>query len=88
MGKYYYRYVEKEIEKKLKSSGAVVVEGPKFCGKTTTCMRYQKSFTKLNTKDAIALAKLDPRSVLEGEKPRLVDEWQTVPDIWNQVTDD
>lgn len=84
---YVSRLVEKEIEKKLRTSGAVVVAGPKFCGKTTTCMRYQKSFIKLNTKQAIALAKLNPKSVLDGGTPRLIDEWQTVPDIWNCVKD-
>lgn len=84
---YVSRLVEKEIEKKLRTSGAVVVAGPKFCGKTTTCMRYQKSFVKLNTRQSIALAKLDPKSVLVGENPRLIDEWQTVPDIWNCVKD-
>ena len=66
---YVSRLVEKEIEKKLRTSGAVVVAGPKFCGKTTTCMRYQKSFVKLNTKQSIALAKLDPKSVLVGDNP-------------------
>ena len=84
---YVSRLVEKEIEKKLRTSGAIVVAGPKFCGKTTTCMRYQKSFVKLNTKQAIALAKLNPKTVLAGETPRLIDEWQTVPDIWNCVKD-
>lgn len=84
---YYKRLIEKEIERKLKTSGAIVVAGPKFCGKTTTCMLYQKSFVKLNTKQEISLAKLDPKAVLEGESPRLIDEWQTVPDIWNQVKD-
>lgn len=84
---YVSRLVEKEIEKKLRTSGAVVVAGPKFCGKTTTCMKYQKSFVKLNTKQSIALAKLDPKSVLVGDNPRLIDEWQTVPDIWNCVKD-
>ena len=85
---YYDRLVEKEIERKLRSSGAVLVAGPKFCGKTTTCMKYQKSFVKLNTKQAIAMARMDPHGVLEGEKPRLIDEWQKAPDIWNQIKDD
>ena len=85
---YYERLVDSVIERKLRSSGAVLVAGPKFCGKTTTCMRFQKSFVKLNTKQAIALAKLDPKGTLAGEKPRLIDEWQTAPDIWNQVKDD
>lgn len=85
---YYDRLVEKEIERKLRSSGAVLVAGPKFCGKTTTCMKYQKSFVKLNTKQAIMMARMDPHGVLEGEKPRLIDEWQKAPDIWNQIKDD
>ena len=85
---YYQRLIEEEIAIKLKSSGAVVVAGPKFCGKTTTCMLYQKSFVKLNTKQSIAMARMDPKGVLNGEYPRLIDEWQKAPDIWNQVKDD
>lgn len=85
---YYQRLVEKEIERKLQTSGAVVVAGPKFCGKTTTCMLYQKSFAKLNTQQTIAMARMDPKGVLQGDKPRLIDEWQKAPDIWNQVKDD
>ena len=57
---YYPRLIEEAIALKLKSSGAVVVAGPKFCGKTTTCMLYQKSFVKLNTKQAIAMARMNP----------------------------
>lgn len=85
---YYGRLVEKEIELKLRTSGAIVVAGPKFCGKTTTCMLYQKSFVKLNTKQTIAMARMNPKGVLSGENPRLIDEWQKAPDIWNQVKDD
>lgn len=85
---YYTRLVEKEIELKLRTSGAIVVAGPKFCGKTTTCMLYQKSFAKLNTKQSITMARMNPKGVLSGEKPRLIDEWQKAPDIWNQVKDD
>jgi len=64
---YYNRLVEKEIELKLKTSGAVVVAGPKFCGKTTTCMLYQKSYVKLNTKPSITMALMNPKEVLGGE---------------------
>ncbi len=85
MAEYYERLVEKTIERKLKSSGAVVVEGPKFCGKTTTALRYAKSSIRLNTNRAIELASLEPRNVLIGETPRVIDEWQTVPEIWNEV---
>ena len=85
---YYQRLIEEAIDRKLKSSGAVLVAGPKFCGKTTTCMLYQKSFVKLNTKQAISMARMDPKGALMGERPRLIDEWQKAPDIWNQVKDD
>ena len=85
---YYQRLIEEAIELKLKTSGAVVVAGPKFCGKTTTCMLSQKSFVKLNTKQSIMMARMNPKAVLNGEKPRLIDEWQKAPDIWNQVKDD
>lgn len=61
--------------------------GPKFCGKTTTCMLYQKSFVKLNTRQSIAMARLNPKEALKGEEPRLIDEWQMAPDIWNQIKD-
>ena len=85
---YYNRLIEETIALKLKTSGAVVVAGPKFCGKTTTCMLYQNSFVKLNTKQSIMMARMNPKEVLNGEKPRLIDEWQKAPDIWNQIKDD
>lgn len=72
----------------MRTSGALVVAGPKFCGKTTTCMLYQKSFVKLNTQQVINMARMNPKAVLNGEKPRLIDEWQKAPDVWNQVKDD
>ena len=85
---YYERLIEEQIALKLKTSGAVVVAGPKFCGKTTTCILYQKSFVKLTTKQAITMARMNPKAVLVGDNPRLIDEWQKAPDIWNQVKDD
>lgn len=85
---YLTRYAEKEIERALKSSGAVIVTGPKFCGKTTTCMLYQKSYIKLNTSTRIKLARLNPMQTLKGDIPHLIDEWQTVPEIWNCVKED
>ena len=74
MKKYFPRLIENKIQQKLNSSGAVLVAGPKFCGKTTTCMRFQKSFIKLNTKQVIDVAKINPRGVLNGEAPRLIDD--------------
>ncbi|MBR1919177.1 MAG: ATP-binding protein [Spirochaetales bacterium] len=88
MTKYYDRYIDEKIEKALRTSGALLVAGPRFCGKTTTCMRYQRSFVKLNTSQSIQIASMNPSLVLKGDKPRLIDEWQKVPDIWNQVKND
>lgn len=85
---YYSRYIESIIERTMQSSGAVLVTGPKFCGKTTTCMRFQKSYIKLNTNQAIHVVSMNPGQALLGEKPRLIDEWQKVPDIWNYVKED
>ena len=48
----------------------------------------KKSYVKLNTKQSITMARMNPKGVLSGEKPRLIDEWQKAPDIWNQVKDD
>jgi len=86
--KYYSRYVERQIDKALKSSGCIVIAGPKFSGKTTTAMQFQRSYIKLNTEDSIKLAELNPKSMLLGDKPRLIDEWQMVPEIWNQIKND
>jgi len=83
--KYLPRLIEPLIERKLKSAGVVVVSGPKFCGKTTTSERFAKSAIKLITRQSIELARLEPRNTLVGETPRLIDEWQTVPDIWNEA---
>lgn len=63
----------------------VLVSGPKFCGKTTTCERFVKSETKLITTNAIRLDKADPQSCLIGEEPYLIDEWQKVPELWNLI---
>ena len=82
------RLIDSTLARRLRGFGAVEVTGPKFCGKTTTCMLYQKSFIKLNTKQAINMARMDTRAVLKGDTPRLIDEWQKAPDIWNHVKDD
>lgn len=85
MADYVERYSEYDLQRALKSSGAILVAGPKFCGKTTTSLQLSKSSIRLNTSKSIELAKLETANVLIGESPRLIDEWQTVPDIWNEV---
>ncbi len=84
---YHKRLIEGVIARKLRTAGAVLVAGPKFCGKTTTCMLFQQSFVKLNTQQTIQMARLNPQGMLVGPKPRLIDEWQKAPDLWNQIKD-
>lgn len=81
--KYLKRYIEKEIKDALDTSGVVVVAGPKFCGKTTTCELFAKSKFALDTKTKIQVVEANPEAILIGETPRLIDEWQNVPDLWN-----
>lgn len=81
--KYYSRYIEKQIKEALEISGGVLVAGPKFCGKTTTCKRFASSSYSLDTKEKIQLVQSSPSSILQGRYPRLIDEWQSVPDLWN-----
>lgn len=88
MAKYLKRYIELVIDEKLKTSGAVLVSGPKFCGKTTTSSLFAKSVIKLNNLQTIRLAQIDPRNVLGGEAPHLIDEWQTVPELWDLVREE
>lgn len=88
MKKYYPRLIDKQLERKLHSIGCILVSGPKFCGKTTTCERFAKSETKLITTNAIRLGKADPQSCLIGEEPHLIDEWQKVPELWNLIKSD
>lgn len=85
MVNYLGRIVEGKITKKLASSSVVVVVGPKFCGKTTTSLRYAKSDARLNTASAIRIATMNPSAVIEGEKTRVIDEWQTVPELWDEL---
>ena len=80
---YLKRYIENEIETALDTSGVVVIAGPKFCGKTETSKKYAKSQYTLDTKKKIELVNSNPESILIGENPRLIDEWQNVPDLWN-----
>lgn len=88
MNKYINRSIETVIASSLKTSGAILIRGPKFCGKTTTASRFAKSIIRLNTDEEINRARLQVKDVLIGEHPKLIDEWQTVPDIWNAVKED
>ncbi len=89
-GKYINRLFDAQLDFALKSKGAVVVAGPRWCGKTTTATRFAKTvidLMPLDTRNAyIQLAKIAPHEFLNmGSKPIMVDEWQHVSFIWDQV---
>ena len=80
------RVADASIKGSLKSVGAVLIEGPKGCGKTWTGLRHARSAVRFDG-DAAArrLATVSPEAVLAGSAPRLLDEWQLAPEIWNHV---
>jgi predicted AAA+ superfamily ATPase len=83
---YRHRVVEDELAALLDASGAVLIEGPKATGKTETASRFAKSSVRLDVDEVSRqAASIDPALVLPGEQPRLIDEWQLVPEIWDHV---
>jgi len=86
MASYSSRLLDGRIEKKLKSTGGILLKGVRFCGKTTTAMHHAASYVRLDESQLIReQATLVPQVVLQGDTPRLLDEWQLVPSIWNAV---
>ena len=86
---YYKRVVDKVIKQKLKLYGAILIEGCKWCGKSTTARQYTKSFVEFQNQDDFnnnyEAISLRPSLILEGEKPRLIDEWQDIPMVWDAI---
>ena len=83
---YRKRVVDAELREQLRSSAIVLIEGPKAAGKTATARRAAASEVFLDADPkALEAARLDPRLVLEGPAPRLLDEWQVAPELWNPV---
>lgn len=83
---YRLRLADAELARLLRSIGAVVIEGPKACGKTETARQIAASEVRLDVDPAARVAaELDPQLILSGTTPRLLDEWQSVPAIWNHV---
>lgn len=83
---YYARIVEKEIKSKLDASGAIVINGPKSCGKTETAKQFAKSILQVDQDIQVpAIMDIDPKILLSGDTPRLLDEWQEQPKLWNYV---
>ena len=86
---YYKRMVDSLLTDQLDSSGAVLIEGPKWCGKTTTATQQAASVLKLQDPDMreqyFATAAIKPSLLLTGKTPRLIDEWQELPVLWDSV---
>ena len=89
MVKYLKRIIDDDLDKYLTMIGAVLIIGPKWCGKTTTAERHAKSVLKLQDKDNyksnMMWVDIEPSRLLKGEKPRLIDEWQVAPVLWDSV---
>ncbi len=89
MGEYLPRIVDAELKNKLEYMGAVVIEGPKWCGKSTTARQYCNSLVEFQDPDKKIqydnISTTKPSLFLEGAKPRLFDEWQMYPVVWDSI---
>lgn len=87
--KYLSRIVDGELALRLRSVGATLIVGPKWCGKTTTAKQQAKSVLEMQDPDLqegyLKLAETKPSLLLNGDKPRLLDEWQLAPVLWDAV---
>lgn len=86
---YKKRILDKLLERKLRGCGAVLMEGPKWCGKTTTCEQQAKSVLYMSDPEHknqyLRLANINIKKLLEGDNPRLIDEWQVAPKFWDAI---
>jgi uncharacterized protein len=86
---YLVRNIDSELESYLEAFGAVLITGPKWCGKTTSASMKAKSILKLQDPDKsqgyLLTAQTKPSLLLEGDKPRLIDEWQMAPVLWDAI---
>lgn len=89
MKEYKNRIADQILADKLEAMGAVLIEGPKYCGKTSLAAQQAKSILYMSDPETrnqnLALAKTNIKKLLEGETPRLIDEWQLAPQFWDAV---
>jgi hypothetical protein len=89
MKNYLKRIADQILHDKLESKGAVLIEGSKWCGKTTTATQIAKSILYMQDpvkkKQNLIMAELEPAILLEGATPRLIDEWQLAPQLWDAI---
>jgi len=79
------RVIDSAVQRALAASGALVIEGARASGKTMTALHAAASYVFIDDADVQRLLEVAPRSLLEGEAPRLLDEWQVAPELWNLV---
>lgn len=89
MAKYKQRIADRILKRKVLGKGAVLIEGPKWCDKTTTAKQLAKSVLDLGDSSVLMqsaqLIELSPKTLLDGKTPRLIDEWQALPPIWDSI---
>ena len=89
MKKYRARIADEILRRKLRGMGAVLIQGPKWCGKTTTAEQQARSILYMDDSETMRqnmeLADVSPKKLLEGATPRLIDEWQLAPQLWDTV---
>lgn len=89
MKKYRRRIADDILRRKLEGKGAVLIEGPKWCGKTTTAEQVAASVLYMDEPEKraqnITMSELNPKRLLAGATPRLIDEWQTAPKLWDAI---
>lgn len=89
MRKYKKRIADEILRKRLQGKGAVLIEGPKWCGKTTTAEQIAGSILYMadpeKEKQNLTMAEINPGRLLKGKTPRLIDEWQIAPKLWDAV---
>ncbi len=87
--KYKQRIADSILLRKLQGKGAVLIEGPKWCGKTTTATQQAKSILNLGDSNVLnqsrQMMQISPTTLLGGNTPRLIDEWQTIPPLWDAI---
>lgn len=86
---YRKRIADDLLIRKLSGKGAVLIEGAKWCGKTTTAEQVAKSYLYMDepgkVRQNLSMAEIDPQRLLQGDAPRLIDEWQLAPKLWDAV---
>lgn len=89
MKQYKARIADEILKKRLAGKGAVLIEGPKWCGKTTTAEQVAGSILYMDDpekeKQNLTMAEINPKRLLYGESPRLIDEWQLAPKLWDAI---